>query len=115
MGFGALATIALRKPRNLSIAILDNGHFGETGMQRSHTGMGLDLAAVAQACGLAETKIVHDLKGAEELRAAIHSKAGGPRLFVVKVKAENLPRSLPPRDAVFVKNRFRAHLGLAPI
>ncbi len=29
MGFGALATIALRKPRNLSIAILDNGHFGE--------------------------------------------------------------------------------------
>jgi hypothetical protein len=28
------------------------------------------------------------------------------------VNAENLPRSLPSRDAVFVKNRFRAHLGL---
>jgi len=30
----------------------------------------------------------------------------------MKVKAENPPRSLPPRDAVFLKNRFRAHLGL---
>jgi len=30
----------------------------------------------------------------------------------VKVKAENVPRSLPPRDAVHLKNRFRAQLGL---
>ena len=39
MGLGALATIAVRKPANLTIAVLDNGHFGETGMQRSHAGM----------------------------------------------------------------------------
>ncbi|RUU53568.1 aldehyde dehydrogenase, partial [Mesorhizobium sp. M2C.T.Ca.TU.002.02.1.1] len=39
--------------------------------------------------------------------------AEGPRLFVLKITAENLPRSLPPRDAVAVKNRFRAHLGFA--
>jgi hypothetical protein len=31
------------------------------------------------------------------------------------VKAENPPRSLPPRDAVHIKNRFRAHLGLGTI
>jgi hypothetical protein len=31
----------------------------------------------------------------------------------MKIKAENVPRSLPPRDGVHLKNRLRAHLGLA--
>jgi hypothetical protein len=48
----------------------------------------------------------------EGLRVKLHRPAEGPRLFVLKVEAENPPRSLPPRDAVFLKNRFRAHLGL---
>ena len=30
-------------------------------------------------------------------------------------EARNPPRSLPPRDAVHIKNRFRAHLGLGTI
>jgi phosphonopyruvate decarboxylase len=30
------------------------------------------------------------------------------------VAADNPPRSLPPRDAVFIKNRFRASLGFNP-
>ena len=38
----------------------------------------------------------------------------GPRLYVIKVEAENLPRSLPPRDATYIKNRFRGYLGLVP-
>ncbi len=33
MGIGALATVAAQKPNNLSIVVLDNEHFGETGMQ----------------------------------------------------------------------------------
>jgi hypothetical protein len=41
----------------------------------------------------------------------LHAPADGPRLFVVKVAAESPLRSLPSRDAVFIKNRFRAHLG----
>jgi hypothetical protein len=33
-------------------------------------------------------------------------------LGVIRVKPENPPRSLPSRDAVYLKNRLRAHLGL---
>ena len=102
----------MAKPRNLSIVVIDNGHFGETGMQRSHTGCGLDLAAVASACGFAETGVAADMAAVDALRAKLHLPAEGPRLFVLKVAPENPPRSLPPRDAVFLKNRFRAHLGL---
>ena len=43
MGLGGSATIAIAAPANLVIVVLDNGHYGETGMQRSHTGLGIDL------------------------------------------------------------------------
>ncbi|MBV9517145.1 MAG: aldehyde dehydrogenase [Hyphomicrobiales bacterium] len=111
MGLGGLATIAVSKPKNLVIVVIDNGHFGETGMQRSHTGLGLDIAKLAQACGV-EARVLRSLGEIEAVRAALRRKAKGPRLYVVKVKPENVPRSLPPRDAVHLKNRFRAQLGL---
>ncbi|WP_203073509.1 thiamine pyrophosphate-dependent enzyme [Falsiroseomonas ponticola] len=110
MGFGALATIALRRPPNLSIIVLDNGHFGETGMQASHTGQGIDLARVAAACGFPVADRVTERQGMEPLRRRIHAKAG-LNLAVVGITAENLPRALPPRDGVQVKNRFRQALG----
>ncbi len=113
MGLGGLATIAIARPKNLVVAVIDNGHFGETGMQPSHTGRGLDLAAVAAACGFGETRTAADMREVEALRLALHAPAEGPRLFVIKVSAQNPPRSLPARDAVFLKNRFRARLGLA--
>jgi len=112
MGLGGLATIAVSNPQNLIIVVIDNNHFGETGMQLSHTGHGLDLAAVARSCGFKDARVVRDMKGVEEIARALHAPASGARFFVIKVKAENPPRSLPPRDAVHIKNRFRAHLGL---
>ncbi|MBV8449266.1 MAG: aldehyde dehydrogenase, partial [Hyphomicrobiales bacterium] len=60
MGLGGLATIAVAKPKNLVIIVIDNGHFGETGMQRSHTGLGLDIAKITQACGI-EARVLRRL------------------------------------------------------
>ena len=113
MAYGALATISVAAPKNLDVIVLDNGHYGETGMQQSHTSRGIDLAAVAKASGFADTAVLTRDDEVADLCRRLAEKATGPRLFVLKIKAENLPRSLPPRDAVFIKNRFRAHLGLA--
>lgn len=112
MGLGGLATIGVARPANLVIAVLDNERFGETGLQGSHTGRGVDLGAVASGCGFAEARTARDLAGVEAMRAALHRRVEGPWLFVLKVRPETVPRSLPPRDAVHLKNRFRAHLGL---
>ena len=49
MGVGALATIGVAAPGNLAICVIDNEHYGETGMQEGHTGAGVDLAAMAAA------------------------------------------------------------------
>ena len=45
MGLGALATIGVQRPPNLAIVVFDNGHYGETGMQPSHTESGVDWSA----------------------------------------------------------------------
>jgi thiamine pyrophosphate-dependent acetolactate synthase large subunit-like protein len=113
MGLGGLATIAIAAPANLVVVVLDNGHYGETGMQRSHTGFGLDLAAIAEAAGFVEAVAVTDPAGVDRVAQSIGERASGPRLYVMKIKAENVPRSLPPRDGVHLKNRLRAHLGFA--
>jgi thiamine pyrophosphate-dependent acetolactate synthase large subunit-like protein len=113
MGLGGLATIGVCRPANLTILVIDNGHFGETGMQASHTGKGVNLAAIAADCGFAHTATIQDESQLDALGKALHQSVDGPRLIVVKVEARNHPRSLPPRDGVAVKNRFRAHLQLS--
>ena len=114
MALGGLATVAVVRPPNLDVVVLDNGHYGETGMQASHTGLGIDLAAVGAAIGFADVRVVRTQDELAQLICDRAAPSTGPRLAVVKIRAENPPRSMPPRDAVFVKNRFRAHLGLAP-
>lgn len=114
MGFGALATVALQKPANLTIVVLDNGHFGETGMQVSHAGFGIKLDQVAQTCGFSWTREIREMEGVHDLRERFATREG-VKLVTVKIKAENPPRVLPPRDGHYIKNRFRAALGFPPL
>jgi thiamine pyrophosphate-dependent acetolactate synthase large subunit-like protein len=113
MGLGTLATIGAQQPKNLTVVVLDNGHFGETGMQHSHTSLGTDLVAVSQACSIGAQRITH-----KEDLACVASTINQPTqtsLFQVMVKADDMPRALPSRDGVHIKNRFRATLGLQPL
>ena len=114
MGFGALATVSLQQPKNLTIVVLDNGHFGETGMQVSHAGFGIKLDQVANACGFAWTREIREMDAVHALRERFADREG-VKLATVKIKAENPPRVLPPRDGHYIKNRFRAALGFQPV
>ncbi len=113
MGLGSLATIAVQRPANLSIVVLDNGRFGETGMQASHTGLGVEIDRVAASLGFAWTESIDDLAAIDRLRERFAARAGAG-LAVVRIKAENPPRVLPSRDCVHLKTRFRAALGFQP-
>lgn len=109
MGLGSLATIGAQRPENLSIVVLDNERYGETGMQKTHTGYGVDLASVAKACGFAEARIVTRAAELGPIRSRIH-RARGPAFFQVKVRADTLPLALPPRDGNILAHRFREAL-----
>lgn len=114
MGLGALATIGAQKVKNLSIVVLDNSHYGETGMQSSHTGLGVDLVGIAAAAGFSWSARIADMQGVEALRPRLH-RADGPGFASVQIAADEPTRVLPPRDGVFLKTRFRESLGLKPI
>ena len=111
MGLGGLATIAVTAPKNLSVVVLDNGHFGETGGQLSHSGRGVDLGRVAQAMGFPVVLEVDREAHYAEARAALADMASGPMFSAVSIANGEKPRMLPSRDGAFLKTRFRAHLG----
>jgi thiamine pyrophosphate-dependent acetolactate synthase large subunit-like protein len=106
MGIGSLATIAVMKPKNLSIVVLDNEHYGETGMQATHTQFGVDLAVMAKGAGFARSFNISAQKDVAKLKKEIDT-GRGPLFAQVKVDAEKLPLVLPPREASYIKNRMR--------
>jgi thiamine pyrophosphate-dependent acetolactate synthase large subunit-like protein len=109
MGLGSLATIGAQKPDNLSIVVIDNELYAETGMQATHTARGVDLALMAKGAGftLAQTvKSEQDLAGAIE---ALYSTRGAVFLDV-KVSPKRYPMSIRLRDGAHIKNRFRENL-----
>ena len=67
MGLGSLATLAAAAPANLTVVVLDNQRYGETGMQESHTALGTDLATVAVGTGFPEALRISDEAGLSAL------------------------------------------------
>jgi thiamine pyrophosphate-dependent acetolactate synthase large subunit-like protein len=109
MGLGSLATIAVKAPANLTIAVLDNEHYGETGNQPTHTGAGVDLAAVAGACGFPQALTCRTDAEVIDLKRRLQA-ANGATFAAIKVANRKDPLVLPPRDGAFLKHRFRTEL-----
>jgi len=109
MGLGSLATVATQRPPNLAIVVLDNERYGETGMQLTHTAGGVDLGAIAAASGIPIYSTVSDKKSFKSVIPQIQKEVG-PLFFNIKIRAENLPLVLPPKDGSYLKDRFRQAL-----
>ena len=110
MGLGSLATVAVERPPNLVIAVFDNGHYAETGMQASHTSGGVDLVGVARACGIGAVLDIADAAALDAFAARLKSFDG--TIFArIAIRADEPPRVLPSRDGVFLQTRFRRALG----
>ena len=90
--------------------MLDNARYGETGSQRSHTGLTTDLAAVAAACGWPATATARDMDEVAALRQRLRQE---PLFAVIRIAPDELPRHLPPRDGARLTSRFRQALGIA--
>jgi thiamine pyrophosphate-dependent acetolactate synthase large subunit-like protein len=109
MGLGALATVAVKRPANLAVAVIDNERYGETGMQQTHTASGIDLAGMAAKAGFPITATVATEQQVPDAIAALRT-AAGPVFVAFKVSADRNPLVLPPRDGAYLKHRFREAL-----
>jgi thiamine pyrophosphate-dependent acetolactate synthase large subunit-like protein len=111
MGLGALATIGVQRPPNLAIVVFDNGRYGETGMQVSHTETVVELTGVARACGIEQVFDIADEAALRQFAGLVH-RAEATLFARVAIRAEDAPRVLPPRDGVLLKARFRRATGV---
>ena len=109
MGLGSLPTIGVARPSNLTIVVLDNERYGETGMQASHTARGVDLAAIAHASGFATAMTIATSDELTSWLPTLHN-AEGPVFGVIKVAANQPALKVPARDGTYIKNRFREAL-----
>src|SRR6266516_325790 len=85
MGIGSLATVGLQKPGNLTLVVLYNEVYGETGGQASHTASVADLTGVAKACGIADARAITTMAEVESLVPRLHDLQSGPRFANVKI------------------------------
>ena len=110
MRMGALATIGNTAPDNLVHILLDNGAHDSTGSQ-STVAPGLDLAAVAQACGYPHVARVDSLAELET-----HLQRGPRQLTFLHLCTAPRSRRKLPRPTVTpaqVAERFRNWLRSA--
>ena len=107
MGIGSLATIAVQAPENLSILVVDNAMFEETGSQKGLTAHGVDVAGIADAAGFRETMTVTNEAEAEALPAFLWTRPG-PVLAVVKVAPAIREPKFPTMDGALIVRTFRA-------
>jgi thiamine pyrophosphate-dependent acetolactate synthase large subunit-like protein len=105
MGLGAFSTISQHLPANLSILILDNEQYAETGMQKTATGFGTDLAAVARACGLPNASVLTRQDQVATLRTELYAKVGTV-VAVLKIQPGDQPRTVPEREGTVIASRF---------
>ena len=106
MNVGALATIAVLNPPNLAIVCVDNGHYGETGYQKSHTSLGTDLKKMASGAGIKLTRTVEQQAdipaGARLLR-----EGNGAAFVLLRVSTGEPPVYKRIWDPIANRNQFR--------
>jgi thiamine pyrophosphate-dependent acetolactate synthase large subunit-like protein len=109
MGLGSLATIGVQRPRNLAVIVLDNEHYGETGMQATHTRHGVDLPAMARAAGFRACGTIYTAAQLKSWIPRLHRQPG-PVFCSIKVTTAPVPLVLPVREGAAIKHRFREAL-----
>lgn len=105
MNVGSLATASVLNPPNLRILCVDNGHYGETGYQKSHTSLGVDLEQMAIGAGIKSTMTVESqdqiAAGARMLR-----ESNGTCFVLLRVKPEDGPKFKRDMDPASTRVRF---------
>jgi thiamine pyrophosphate-dependent acetolactate synthase large subunit-like protein len=109
MNVGALASIALQNPPNLTIICVDNGHYGETGNQESHTGLGVRLDVIAGGAGFPVVHVINTEADLPEGRRLLR-EGGGLAFILLRVKegpTNQYKKNLVPH---LERDRFRTAL-----
>ena len=107
MNVGSLATAAAVNPPNLAIVCVDNGHYGETGYQKSHTSLGVDLEQMAIGAGIRTTRTINHAGEIPEASRLIR-EGNGTSFVLMRVRPNESPPHKRDLDPTSEKLRFRS-------
>ena len=110
MQLGCLATVAERRPRNLTIIVWDNGIYQITGSQPTASAASADLVALARGSGITESAWAADEDDFDRLTAAA-LKNGGPTFIAARIDGQSAVGTTE-RDPVQIRERFMRGLGV---
>jgi thiamine pyrophosphate-dependent acetolactate synthase large subunit-like protein len=109
MQLGSLATIAARRPRNLTIVVWDNGLYQITGSQPTATAAAADVVEIARGAGIAQSDWASDEEDFERLvERALN--ADGPWFIAARIDGK-APAGQTPREPVSIKDAFMRGIG----
>ena len=107
MGLGTLATIANHPISNLTVIVLDNESYVETGSQPTATAGKTDLELIAKGAGIENTYTIRERTDDYKVLNTIYEEEG-PSIIIIKCKVESTPVIFPHSfDGVTTINRFK--------
>ena len=110
MQLGCLTTIAMLKPKNLTMMVFDNGVYQITGGQPTPASAGADLVAMARGAGLSASAWAADEEDFNDLLDQALASAE-PRLIGVRIDRKPA-EATTHRDPVQIRERFMVGLGV---
>jgi len=109
MQLGCLATIAMLKPKNLTIVVMDNQSYQITGTQPTATAFGADLVTIARGCGLTQCEWAAD---EDMFDALIERSLSGDGPCFIAARIDTKPGvGHTDRDPPRITDRFMQGLG----
>jgi thiamine pyrophosphate-dependent acetolactate synthase large subunit-like protein len=109
MQLGCLATVAMCKPKNLTMVVWDNGIYQITGCQPTASASAADLVEIARGAGIANAAWAADEEEFERL--VITALEGGPSLIAARI--DDKPGvATTDRDPVRIRASFMTGLGV---
>ncbi|RMG68038.1 MAG: sulfopyruvate decarboxylase subunit alpha [Nitrospirae bacterium] len=107
MNSGTLATVALLNPPNLTVLAIDNGVYGSTGNQPTHSFKRVDLSAVAEGFGIKEVYQIADI---EDVRRVLRKRQRVARFVHIVARPGNRKVENIPLSGIEIKERFTGWL-----
>jgi thiamine pyrophosphate-dependent acetolactate synthase large subunit-like protein len=110
MQLGALSTIAMLKPKNLIMIVMDNGIYQITGAQPTPAASVADIVGIATASGLANSAWAAD---EEDFDRLVDEAMAASEPSLIAVRIDDKPGvGTTRRDPVQIRERFMHGLGV---